>query len=67
MAYVGCGLLRQGRRQTADARLLVGTQRLGERAAAAPLIEDGVEGGPVLGGQVVLPVADAAWSRLGSG
>ena len=27
---------------------------------AAPLIEDGVEGGPVLGGQVVLPVADAA-------
>ena len=64
---VGRRLLCDAGRQPADVQLLVGAQRLGERAAAAPLIEDAVECGPVRRGQVVLPVADAAWPGLGLG
>jgi len=42
----------------------MGAQRLGERTAAASPVEDAVEGGPVLDGEMVPPVADAPWSGV---
>ena len=50
---VGRRLLRARRRQPAHAVLVVGAQRLGESAVAAPLVEDTVNAGPVLRAEVI--------------